>query len=86
MEKENDIRLASMISKLVQNALEEKYNRIKRDYLFTISQIAKKVKMTPQYVREQIILLEKEGLVERTDITTSWITWRTRFGKHGKSS
>lgn len=81
MEKENDKKSTSMILRLVQKALEEKYNRVKRDYTFPVSQIAKKVKMNPQCTRERVLLLEKEGLVERTDITTSWITWRTCFGK-----
>jgi len=71
-----------MISKLVQKSLEDKYNRLKREYTFTISQIARKMNMNPQSMRESILTLEKEGLVERTEFTTSWITWRTKFGRN----
>lgn len=81
MEKGNDKKSVSMISKLVQKVLEEKYNRLKKDYTFPVSQIAKKMNMNSQSMREAILTLEEEGLVERTDITTSWITWRTRFGR-----
>lgn len=70
-----------MILDLVKGVIEEKYNRLREDYIFTIAQVAKKLKVEASVVRESVLTLEKQGLIERTDLSISRITWRTCLGK-----
>ncbi|MBE3122028.1 MAG: hypothetical protein IMZ53_15670 [Thermoplasmata archaeon] len=70
-----------MLLEEVRETIEKKYNLVKREYTFTNAQIAKKLKVETSAVRESVLVLEKQGLIERTDLAISRITWRTCLGK-----
>jgi len=70
-----------MILDAVREVIEEKYKRVNGEYTFTNAQIAKKLKVETSAVRESVLVLEKQGLIERTDLAISRITWRTCLGK-----
>lgn len=73
-----------MSLRIVRMLIENRYKKSRKDFTFTISQVAGKLGVASYEVRAPVLNLEKEGSVERVGVSKRGIRWRTRFSRHNR--
>lgn len=68
----------------VKAVLEKRYETLGRDFAFNMYNVSKKLGVKSHRIRHAVLALEHLKLVERTRLSNSRITWKTRFGKQNK--